>query len=64
MSNEEHLEEILHKAHENGFYNELLNKVHQIQKDNPMMGVYEKFDLAYAQVKNEKLQNDKNSSGY
>ena len=64
MSNEEHLEEILHKAHENGFYNELLNKVHQIQKDNPMMGVYEKFDLAYAQVKNAKLQNDKNSSEY
>ena len=33
MSNEEHLEEILHKAHENGFYNELLSKVYQIQNE-------------------------------
>ena len=41
MSNEEHLEEILYKAHKKGFYEELFHVANQIQKQNPKIGLYE-----------------------
>jgi hypothetical protein len=62
MSNEEHLEEILYKAHKKGFYEELFYIANQIQKQNPKIGLYEKIDLAYTQIKTERLKNNENTS--
>jgi hypothetical protein len=62
MSNEEHLEEILYKAHKNGFYKELFYIANQIQNQNPKIGLHEKIDLAYTQIKKERLKSNENTS--
>lgn len=62
MTNEQRLEERLIHAHERGYYSKVLEKVEKIKWENPKMGLYERFDLACTESKQEWLQ--KQNNGY
>lgn len=62
MTNEEHLEERLIHAHERGYYSKVISKVDQLKITNPKMSLYERFDTACTESKQEWLQQTNNGS--
>jgi uncharacterized membrane protein len=58
MTNEEIIEELLHKAHNKGFYNKMMEQVlsYKINDPNPNQKSYDHFILAYMKCNEE---NDK-----
>jgi hypothetical protein len=56
MTNEERIEERLIHAHERGYYNEVIERVAEIKKQNPRIDRYEAYELACTQSKQEWLQ--------
>jgi len=55
MTNEELIEELYHKAHQKGFFNELHQKVDEIKKQNPKMQLCDVTQSAYREIKKTKL---------
>ena len=57
MTNEELIEELYHKAHQKGFYQQLHQKVDEIKQENPRMPLCDITQSAYRQIKKEWLEN-------
>lgn len=55
MTNEELIEELYHKAHEKGFFNELHDKVNELTKNNKYKCKHEVVRVAYDELKKTKL---------
>ena len=56
MTNEEIIEELLHKAHNKGFYNKMMEQVLSYKLNHPTTKSYEQFVWAYVKCNEE---NDK-----
>ena len=57
MTTEERIEEMLHHAHERGYYNEVMNTVRKLNQTHPRMNFYERWELAYHIAKQEFYEN-------
>lgn len=57
MTNEELIEELYHKAHQKGFYQQLHQKVDELKQKNPRMPLCDVTQSAYRQIKKEWLEN-------
>jgi hypothetical protein len=57
MTTEERIEEMLHHAHERGYYNEVMNKARELDQVNPKMDFYKRWELAYQTAKQEFYEN-------
>jgi hypothetical protein len=55
MTNEELIEELYHKAHMKGFFNELHNKVDELSKSKLFKCRHDMVRTAYNEIKNSKL---------
>jgi hypothetical protein len=55
MTNEELIEELYHKAHVKGFFNELHDKVIELNKKNKYKCKHEVVRVAYNELKKSKL---------
>ncbi len=55
MTNEELIEELYHKAHKKGFFNELHEKVDELKKSNKFRCGHEMVRTAYDELKKSKL---------
>jgi hypothetical protein len=55
MTNEELIEELYHKAHKKGFFNELHEKVDQLKKTKQFKCGHELVRTAYDELKKIKL---------
>lgn len=55
MTNEELIEELYHKAHVKGFFNELHDKVIELKKENKFKCGHELVRVAYDELKKSKL---------
>ena len=55
MTNEELIEELYHKAHTKGFFNELHDKVEELKKQNRSKHDHELVRTAYNEIKKIKL---------
>jgi ribosomal protein S18 acetylase RimI-like enzyme len=53
MTREQRLEEMLHHAHERGYYTEVMNEVRKLNQTHPKMNFYERWELAYQIAKQE-----------
>ena len=53
MTREERIEEMLHHAHERGYYNQVFEKAQEIGKSKPNLNYYERWELAYNITKSE-----------
>jgi hypothetical protein len=53
MTNEEIIEELLHKAHQKGFYSKMMEKVLSYKINNPSSNPYNHFILAYIECNEE-----------
>jgi hypothetical protein len=53
MTNEEIVEELLHKAHQKGFYSKMMEKVLSYKINNPSSNPYNHFILAYIECNEE-----------
>lgn len=53
MTREERLEEMLHHAHERGYYPQVIKKVKELEINHPQMDFYERWDKAYHITKSE-----------
>jgi hypothetical protein len=53
MTREQRLEEMLHHAHERGYYERVLQKAKELEIYNPRMEFYERWEKAYHQSKLE-----------
>lgn len=53
MTREERIEEMLHHAHERGYYNQVLEKAKELETYNPKMDLYERWEMAYNISKSE-----------
>jgi hypothetical protein len=55
MTNEEIIEELLHKAHQKGFYDKMMEKVlsYKVISSNPNPNIYDHFILAYMECNQE-----------
>lgn len=60
MTNEEHLEEILHESHQLGFDKKIFEVVKMITKENPKIQRVDAYDLALQILKkNENIVSSK-----
>jgi hypothetical protein len=50
------IEEIMHKAWEQGIQQETMSIAQEIKKENPKMEVNERYELAYAKAKRSLLK--------
>jgi hypothetical protein len=57
MTTEERIEEMLHHAHERGYYNEVMSKSHEFTQIHPKMDFYKRWELAYQTAKQEFYEN-------
>lgn len=57
MTNEELIEELYHKAHQKGFFNELHQKVDELKQKDPKAPLCDVTQSAYRQIKKEWLEN-------
>jgi len=67
MTREERLEEMLHHAHERGYYEQVIQKIKELEMQNPKMDFYERWEKAYYVTKSEfyeTIPNQRNSSQY
>jgi hypothetical protein len=55
MTNEELIEELYHKAHKKGFFNELHEKVSELKQTKQIKCGYEIVRVAYDELKKIKL---------
>ena len=55
MTNEELIEELYHKAHANGFFHELHEKVNELTQKNKYKCKHDLVRTAYNEIKNLKL---------
>lgn len=55
MTNEELIEELYHKAHQKGFFEELHQKVDELKLKNPRMPLCDITQSAYREIKKQKL---------
>ena len=53
MTNEEIIEELLHKAHQKGFYNKMMEKVLSYKINSSNSNSYDHFILAYTECNQE-----------
>jgi hypothetical protein len=53
MTNEEIIEELLHKAHQKGFYNKMMETILTYKVTNPNANPYDHFILAYTECNQE-----------
>ena len=53
MTREQRLEEMLHHAHERGYYHELMSKSRELDQLYPKMEFYERWEKAYHITKSE-----------
>jgi hypothetical protein len=53
MTNEEIIEELLHKAHQKGFYDKMMEKVLSYKVNNSSLNSYDPFILAYMECNQE-----------
>lgn len=53
MTTEERIEEMLHHAHERGYYNQVIEKATQLGQLYPNMNLYERYETAYSASKKE-----------
>lgn len=60
MTNEELIEELYHKAHQKGFFNELHQKVDELKLKNPRAQLCDITQSAYREIKNQKLNKNEN----
>ena len=51
MTNEEIVEELLHKAHIKGFYDEMMARVTKYRTKYPEMKLYDRYHKAYDKCK-------------
>ena len=57
MTNEELIEELYHKAHQKGFFEELHQKVDELKLKNPRAQLCDITQSAYREIKKEWLEN-------
>ena len=57
MTREERIEEMLHHAHERGYYNLVIEKALEISQTHPHMDIYDRYELAYSSSKKEFYEN-------
>jgi len=57
MTTEERIEEMLHHAHERGYYDQVMERVTKLTQSNPKMNLYDKYELAYSSSKKEFYEN-------
>ena len=57
MTREERIEEMLHHAHERGYYQLVIQKVKEMSQAYPNMTLYDKYELAYTASKKEFYEN-------
>jgi len=57
MTREQRLEEMLHHAHERGYYTQVLQKAKELEMYNPRMEFYERWEKAYHISKSEFYEN-------
>jgi len=53
MTREQRLEEMLHHAHERGYYEQVIKKAKELETYNPRMEFYERWEQAYHISKSE-----------
>jgi hypothetical protein len=53
MTNEEIIEELLHKAHIKGFYDKMMERVIKYRIKHPEMKLYDRYHKAYEKCKLE-----------
>jgi len=53
MTTEERIEEMLHHAHERGYYHEVMEKAVLLGQLYPNMNLYQRYETAYLQSKKE-----------
>jgi hypothetical protein len=53
MTREQRLEEMLHHAHERGYYEQVIKKAKELEIYNPRMEFYERWEKAYHISKSE-----------
>lgn len=53
MTTEERIEEMLHHAHERGYYPQVMEKATQLGILYPNMNLYQRYETAYSQSKKE-----------
>ena len=53
MTTEERIEEMLHHAHERGYYTEVMVKAREFNQLYPKMDFYKRWELAYQTAKSE-----------
>lgn len=56
MTNEERIEERLIHAHERGYYDKVIERVTELKELYPRMDLYERYDMACTESKQEWLQ--------
>ena len=57
MTREQRLEEMLHHAHERGYYHEVMVKVRELDEKYPKMDFYDRWEQAYHISKSEFYEN-------
>lgn len=57
MTTEERIEEMLHHAHERGYYKEVMDKANEFLQIHPKMEFYKRWELAYQTAKQEFYEN-------
>jgi|TARA_B110000503_G_C7092325_1_gene389974 hypothetical protein len=57
MTREERIEEMLHHAHERGYYNEVLIKANKLKNKEPKLSHYDLWEQAYQTTKSEFYEN-------
>ena len=57
MTREQRLEEMLHHAHERGYYNEVMSKARELNQLYPKMDFYDRWEKAYHISKSEFYEN-------
>ena len=58
MTNEERIEERLIHAHERGYYDKVIERVTELKELYPRMDLYERYDMACTESKQEWLQHN------
>jgi hypothetical protein len=57
MTREQRLEEMLHHAHQRGYYNEVMIKARELDQAHPKMDFYDRWEQAYHISKSEFYEN-------
>ena len=57
MTREERIEEMLHHAHERGYYEQVIQKAKELETYNPQMNFYDRWEQAYHVTKSEFYEN-------